>query len=172
MTRQPLSLGRFCSWGPPSPRRGLLLAAVVVPGLVRQTHHEVTILELVLHWIAVVSARLLQQLLEVVGSDRPLLFPVGRRDLVGRGPLPVSSVFLPFPSGGAFVGVFSLGRRGGLLLGEDRPDRLLAGGVVGCDVQELAGGAWFLASKLVHQCLACGSCEESADDISVNNIRE
>ena len=55
---------------------------------------------------------------------------------------------------------------------EDRSDRFLAGGMVSGDVEHVAGGAGFQASKLVDQGLIGRPREECADDIRVNGIRE
>jgi hypothetical protein len=54
---------------------------------------------------------------------------------------------------------------------EDRPDRLLAGGVVRGNVQDLAGGAWLSTDELVNEGLAGGSSEERADNVCINDIR-
>ena len=55
---------------------------------------------------------------------------------------------------------------------KDRSDRLLVGGVVHGDVEQVPGGTGLQATKLVDQGLAGCPSEESADDVHVNNIRE
>ena len=52
------------------------------------------------------------------------------------------------------------------------PNRLLAGGVVGSDVQELMRGARLMAPQFVDQGLAVRPPEEHADDVGVDDIRE
>ena len=52
---------------------------------------------------------------------------------------------------------------------EDGPDRLLAGGVAGGDLQELVRGARLLAPQFVDQGLAVRPAEERADDVDVND---
>ena len=48
---------------------------------------------------------------------------------------------------------------------EDRPHRLLAGGMVGSDVQEFLRGPRALAAQLVNRGLTCGPREERHDDV-------
>ena len=55
---------------------------------------------------------------------------------------------------------------------EDGIDRLLAGGVVGGDLQELMRSARLLSSQLVDQGLAVSPAVERADDIGINNAWE
>ena len=55
---------------------------------------------------------------------------------------------------------------------EDRSDRLLTGGVVSGDVEQVVGGTGLQASKLVDQGLAGHPREECADDVRVDDIRE
>ena len=52
---------------------------------------------------------------------------------------------------------------------EDGSDRLLAGGMVGGDVQELVHGARLLAPQFVDQGFAVRPAEERADDIGVDD---
>ena len=60
----------------------------------------------------------------------------------------------------------------GLAFIEDRLDRLLAGGVVNGDVEQVVGGTRLQAAKLVDQGLTGHPREEYADDIHVDDIRE
>ena len=53
---------------------------------------------------------------------------------------------------------------------EDHSDRLLAGGMVSGDVEQVAGGMGLQAAKLVDQGLAGCPREECADDVRVNDI--
>ena len=55
---------------------------------------------------------------------------------------------------------------------EDRFDRLLTGGVVHGDVEQVAGGPGLQTTKLVNQRLTGCPGEERADDVCVNNIRK
>ena len=55
---------------------------------------------------------------------------------------------------------------------EYRSDRLLAGGMVSGDVEQVTGGTGFQAAKLVDQGLAGHPREECTDDVRVNDIRE
>jgi hypothetical protein len=50
------------------------------------------------------------------------------------------------------------------------PYRLLTEGKVGGNVQDFPGDAWALASQLMDQLLAGGSCEERSDDINISNV--
>ena len=55
---------------------------------------------------------------------------------------------------------------------EDGPDRLLAGGVAGGDLQELVRGARLLAPQFVDQGLAVHPAEECADNVGVDDARQ
>ena len=55
---------------------------------------------------------------------------------------------------------------------KDRFDRLLAGGMVCGDVEQVVGGAGLQTAKLVDQGLTGCPGEERADDIHVDDIRE
>ena len=126
---------------------GPLVAAVAV-GLgcpAKEALHHITILELVVHWIAMVGARLLQEQVEVVVSWQTLVLALGRRDLAGGGWLVVLLVLPVLAARGGPIAVTPLLFRCVLVSFEDGPDRLLAGGVVGGDLQELVRGARLLA---------------------------
>ena len=60
----------------------------------------------------------------------------------------------------------------GLAFIEDRLDRLLAGGVVNGDVEQVVGGTRLQAAKLVDQGLTGRPGEERTDDIYVDDIRK
>ena len=55
---------------------------------------------------------------------------------------------------------------------EDRSDRLLAGGVVCGDVEQVVGGMGLQATKLVDQGLVGCPREECTDDVCVDDIRK
>ena len=68
--------------------------------------------------------------------------------------------------------VFALGLALVLTAAEDRPDHLLAGGMVCGNVEQVTGGTGLKAAKLVDQGLTGRPGEECADNVHVNNIRE
>jgi len=55
---------------------------------------------------------------------------------------------------------------------EDRSDRLLTGGMVSGNVEQVAGGTRLQAAKLVDQGQVGCPREECTDDIRVNDIKE
>ena len=55
---------------------------------------------------------------------------------------------------------------------EDRFDRLLAGGMVCSDVEQVAGGPGLQAAKLVDQGLVGCPGEECANDVRVDDFRK
>ena len=55
---------------------------------------------------------------------------------------------------------------------EDCSDRLLAGGVVSGDVEQVMGGTGLQAAELVDQGLKGCPREERIDDVRVNDIRK
>ena len=55
---------------------------------------------------------------------------------------------------------------------EDCSDRLLTGGMVCGDVEQVAGGSGLQAAKLVDQVLAGCPGEECTDDVRVDDIRK
>ena len=55
---------------------------------------------------------------------------------------------------------------------EDRPDRLLTGGVVCGDVKQVASGTGLQTAELVDQGLAGRPREKCVDDVRVDDIRE
>ena len=55
---------------------------------------------------------------------------------------------------------------------KDRSDRLLAGGVVRGDVEQVTGGTGFHTAELVDQGLTHCPREEHADDVRVDDIRK
>ena len=81
-------------------------------------------------------------------------------------------VFLAPLRGGALIRVHALGFDLVPTSAEDRSDRLLARGVVGGDIKQVAGGTGFQAAKLVDKGLTVHPGEERADDVYVDDIRE
>ena len=55
---------------------------------------------------------------------------------------------------------------------ENRPDRVLARGVAGSNVEELLGGSWALASQLVNQGLTGGPGQEGSYNVGVDDVRK
>ena len=55
---------------------------------------------------------------------------------------------------------------------KDRSDRLLTGGMVSGDIEQVVGGTGLQATKLVDQGLAGRLGEECVDDVCVDDIRE
>ena len=55
---------------------------------------------------------------------------------------------------------------------EDRSDRLLAGGVVRGDIEQVTGGTGLQTAKLVDQRLTGCPREECADDVRIDDIRK
>jgi hypothetical protein len=128
------------------PRSLLLGRFVAVPGiaptgLIQHPLEDLAILELVLDGEAVVGAWLLQELLEMVVVALSLACSVGRCDRIGAGATSVPPPLLLLHYGGTLILLCRLGLSHGPAISEDRPDRLLVGGVVHGNVQKLAGGA-------------------------------
>jgi hypothetical protein len=90
---------------------------------------------------------------------------VSRCDRIGVGVMSVPPLLLLPRCGGTLILLRPLGLSRGPTVREDRPNRLLTGGVVRGDVQELAGGARLLTTELVIAGLTGGSGEERTDDV-------
>ena len=93
----------------------------------------------------------------MVISRIALILALGRRDLAGSGRPAVLLVLPILAVSGRPVAVMSLRPCRMLVTLEDGPDRLLAGGVAGGDLQELLRGARLLA----HPVCGLGSCSAS-----------
>ena len=119
-----------------------------------------------------VGTWLLQQLIEVVAPGRPPFLLVGRRDLFAGGRAAVLLVLPSLPTRGGLIWVPSLRLCRGLVPHKDSSNCLLAGGMVGSDVQELASGARLLSTQFVDQHLAGRSGEERADHVDIDDIGE
>ena len=152
---------------------GLLIMAVTV-GLgcpAEEVLHHIAIFELVVHRIAMVGARLVQELVEVVVSRRTLVLALGRRDLASGGRSAVLLILLVLAARRRPVVVTLLFFCRVLVALEDGPDRLLAGGVVGGNLQELIRSVRLLAPQFVDQGLAVRPAGERADDVGVEDAR-
>ena len=88
-----------------------------------------------------------------------------------RALTPLLVLLLVGTVGGAFVGVLVP-----LCLAfeavKNHPDRLLARGVAGGDVEELLGGSRALTSQLMDQGLVGGPRQESSYDVGVGDVRQ
>ena len=93
--------------------------------------------------VSVVGAWALLELVEVVGLALlgllARMIGCGDQGWVGRSS-PILLALLPLLCGGALALVLVLGLAPVPTAAEDRPDRLLAGGVVCGDVKQVAGG--------------------------------
>jgi hypothetical protein len=119
-----------------------------------------------------VGARLVQELVEVVVSQRALVLALGGRDLTSGRRSAVLLVLPVLAARGRSVAVAPLLFRLALVTLKDGPDRLLAGGMVGGDLQELVRGARLLAPQFVDQGLAVRPTEERTDDVGVDDARQ
>jgi hypothetical protein len=138
--------------------------ALALATLIQHVIEEFTDLELVPDRVALIGARLFQELLEVVDVALLLACAVGRHDCIGVGKMPVLLLPFPCPEGPSFWS-------SRLALPLARPltktaDRLLARGMIRGNVQELASGARLPAAKLVNKGLAGAPNEEHVDDVA------
>ena len=90
---------------------------------------------------------------------------------VGQSALILLVLFAPL-RGGALVLVLALGLALVLASTKDRSYRLLAGGVVRGDVEQVVGGMGLQTAELVDQGLTGCPREERVDDVCVNDIRK
>ena len=136
---------------------------------------ELAVLVEVFDGVSVVGARAIHELVEVVRQALLGLLArtIGRDDQseVGRS-TPILLVLLAPLHGGALVLVLVLGLALVPASVEDRSDRLLAGGMVRGDVEQVVGGTRLHTTELVDQGLVGCPREERADDIRVNDIRK
>ena len=95
----------------------------------------------------------------------------GDQSRVGQSVLILLVLFTPL-HGGALILVLALGLALVLASTKDRSDRLLTGGVVHGDVEQVVGGTGLQRAELMDQGLTCCSAEEHATDVRVNNIRK
>ena len=104
--------------------------------------------------VRVVGAWTLHELVEVVGLAMlgllARMIGSGDKNWVDRS-APILLVLLAPLHGGALALVLALGLALVPITAEDCPDRLLMGGVVRGDVEQVAGGTGFQTAKLVDQ---------------------
>jgi hypothetical protein len=79
---------------------------------------------------------------------------VCRYDCIRVGVTSVPLLLILLRCGGTLILLCPLGLSHGSAIGEDRPNRLLTGGMVCGDVQELAGGARLSTTELVNKGVA------------------
>ena len=82
----------------------------------------------------------------MIVSGRALILAVGRRDFAGNGRPAILLVLPIITACGRPVGVVTFRIRHVLVPLKDGPDCLLAGGVVGGDVQKFFRGSWAFAT--------------------------
>ena len=95
----------------------------------------------------------------------------GDQHKVGRSASILLVLFAPL-RGGALILVLALGLVFVPASIKDRSDRLLAGGVVHGDVEQVTGGTGLQTAELVDQGLTGCPREGRADDVYVNDIRK
>src|SRR5688572_20827199 len=147
------------------------------PGPVEVAPKHDTLLKGVLDGPLVIRARLLEHLVEEVGTSGgfPRVLVLGGGDKVRvRGVAFRLRLLLAFLLGAALSrrlgSIFRWAALGLLVLSEDSLDRFLAGGELGGDVHQLARPGGGLATQLAHQVAAGGASEERADDIRVGDV--
>ena len=125
--------------------------------------------------VGVVGARAIHEFVEVVRQALLGLLARAVSCSDQRGVVqsaPVIFVLLALLCGGALILVSVFGLAFVLASVEDCSDRLLAGGVVSGDVEQVMGGTGLQAAELVDQGLVGRPREECANDIHVDDIRE
>jgi len=115
-------------------------------GLSEETFEELTLLVEVFDGVGVVGAWTIHEFVEVVRQSLlglpGCVISCGDQRGVVR-PMPILPVLFAPLSGGAFVWIHALGLAFVTASAEDRSDRLLARGVVGGNVEQIAGGMGF-----------------------------
>ena len=144
-------------------------------GLSQKALEEFAFLVEVLDGVGMVGAWTLHELVIVVGLALLGLLArsVGCSDQswVGRS-ASILLVLLALLCGGALALVLTLGLAPVLTTAEDRPDRLLVGGVVHGNVERVAGGTGLHTVELMDQGLVGCPREERANDVCINDIRK
>jgi hypothetical protein len=163
----------------------ILLLVVVVgsatfrrwPSLVEVAPKHDALLKGVLDRSLMIGARLLEHLVEQVGtSGRLPRVPVlggGDKVCVGGVAFRLRRLLALLPRAalsGRLGDVFRLAPLRLLVLQEDGLDRLLTRGELGVDVHQLARPGGSLATQLAHQVTASGAGEERTDDIRVGDV--
>jgi len=153
----------------------LALPFLWLVGLPQEVLKELTFLVEVLDGVGVVGARVLHELVEVVRLALLRLFArtidSGDQSWVDRS-APILLVLLTLLCGGALALVLALSLAPVPTAAEDRPDRLLTGGVVCGDVKQVASGTGLQTAELMDQGLVGCSREERADDVLINDVRK
>ena len=125
--------------------------------------------------VGMVAAWTLHELVEVVGLALLGLLArmIGRGDQgwVGRSSSILLVLLAPL-CGGAFALVLVLGLTPVPAIAKGCSDRLLTGGLVHYDVEQVAGGTGLHTAELVDQGLTGCPREECADDVRVDNVRK
>ena len=102
-----------------------------------------------------------------------LALTIGRDDQSGVGrSASILLVLLAPLCGGALVLVLAFGLALVPASAKDRSNRLLGGGVVRGDVEQVTGGTGLHTAELVDQGLVGCPREERADDVRVDDIRK
>src|SRR5688572_27063447 len=142
------------------------------PGPVEVAPKHDALLKGVLDGPLMIGARLLEHLVEKVGTSWgfPRVLVLGGGDKVRVGGVAFRlRLLLAFLLGAALSrrlgSIFRWAALGLLVLSEDSLDRLLARGKLGGDVHQLARPSGGLATQLAHQIAAGGADKERADDI-------
>ena len=118
--------------------------------LSKETFEELTLLVEVFDRVGVVGAWTIHEFVEVVRQSLMGLLDcaIGHGDQWGAvRPTSILFIFLAPLRGGALVRVHAFGFDLVLASAQDRSDHLLAGGVVGGYVKQVAGGMGFQAAK-------------------------
>jgi hypothetical protein len=147
------------------------------PGPVEVAPKHDALLEGVLDGPLVIGARLLEHLIEEIGTSRrfPRVLVLSGGDKVRVGGVAFRlRLLLVLLLGAALSGrlgdVFRLAAQGLFVLLENGLNRLLAIGKLGGDVHQLARPGGGLATQLAHQVAAGGASEECADDVRVGDV--
>jgi len=136
---------------------------------------ELAVLVEVFDGVGVVGERAVHEFVELVRQPLLGLFAraISRGDQCGVVQSVLSLFVLLAPlCGGALVLVHVLGLAFVPASVEDRSDRLLTGGMVRGDIEQVTGGMGHQATKLVDQRLTSHPGEECANDVRVDDMRE
>jgi hypothetical protein len=162
----------------------VLLLVVVVglatfrqwPGIVKVAPKHDALLKGVLDGPLMIGARLLEHLVEEIGTSRrfPRVLVLSGGDKVRVDGvafrLRLLLVLLGVAPSGRLRDVFRLAALRLLVLPKDGLNRLLVRGELGGDVHRLARPGGGFATQLAHQVAAGGAGEERADDIRVGDV--
>jgi hypothetical protein len=142
------------------------------PSLMEVAPKHDAFLKGVLDGTLMIGARLLEHLVEQVGSSGrlPKVPMLGGSDKIRVGGVAfrlriLLGLLIHVVLGGRLGDVFLLASQRLLVLSEDGLDRLLTRGELGGDVHQLARLGGSLATQLAHEVTASGAGEERVDDI-------